>query len=262
MAGWPAAQVAAQVAAAAAVCLVLLGGAATSPLPQEAPAGGPVQKINDACKSSVDCANIENSACNRTLGTCQCISSYPVPNVISCLPAASINTTCRISAQCQRDSPHSECVRGVCACKAEYYLHSFQDGVSSCLHVHGASKKNPVDPVMIGILASLVLMFVIICVVLRLFSKAQFRQNRTILNSANPRLANASFFRGPTIKSPVDQLTRRSSGDSRAPSLASLQRDEAAETEPTHGYSDESYSKRDGGADPNQVEVEVNQDGR
>ena len=42
--------------------------------------------------------------------------------------------------------------------------------VTCCVSVADA-KKTPVDPVMIAILASMVLMFVIICVVLRLFSK-------------------------------------------------------------------------------------------
>ena len=54
--------------------------------------------------------------------------------------------------------------------------------------------------------------------------RAQFRQNRTILNSANPRLMNASFLKGSLIKSPVEQLRgSHSSRGSRAPSLASLQ---------------------------------------
>ena len=59
----------------------------------------------------------------------------------------------------------------------------------------------------------------------RFLRRAQFRQNRTILNSANPRLMNASFLKGSLIKSPVEQLRgSHSSRGSRAPSLSSLQR--------------------------------------
>ncbi|KAF0288865.1 hypothetical protein FJT64_001392 [Amphibalanus amphitrite] len=112
------------------------------------------------------------------------------------------------------------------------------------------AKKTPVDPVMIGILASMVLMFVIICVVLRLFSKAQFRQNRTILNSANPRLMNASFLKGSLIKSPVEQLRgSHSSRGSRAPSLSSLQRPD----------NEKRGADNSGSTDVNLVQVELNQ---
>ncbi|KAF9797023.1 hypothetical protein SFRURICE_006898 [Spodoptera frugiperda] len=51
------------------------------------------------------------------------------------------------------------------------------------------------DPAMIGVLVGMALMFVIICVVLRLFSRARWRENRTIFNTPNPRLMNVSLLR-------------------------------------------------------------------
>ncbi|XP_024083785.1 uncharacterized protein LOC106664886 isoform X2 [Cimex lectularius] len=76
-----------------------------------------------------------------------------------------------------------------------------------------------IDPAMIGVLVGMALMFVIICVVLRLFSKARWRENRTIFNTPNPRLMNVSLLRDN--KAPGER--RGSKGaPSRQPSLASL----------------------------------------
>ncbi|XP_071745354.1 uncharacterized protein jus isoform X2 [Lepeophtheirus salmonis] len=51
------------------------------------------------------------------------------------------------------------------------------------------------DPALFGIMGGLVLMFIIICVVLQLFARAQFRDNRTIFNTPNPRLMNVSLMK-------------------------------------------------------------------
>ncbi|XP_037091060.1 uncharacterized protein LOC119111350 [Pollicipes pollicipes] len=241
---------------------------------------GVVQKIGSPCAAPADCQQVRNGLCNSTSGTCQCAATHPIPNEISCLtevkhgefsrdgyvPAAWVNESCTISSQCRPEESHSQCVRGVCTCDVKYYIHTYTDDTTSCLlraaHV-GDEYKTPVDPVMIGILASLVLMFVIICVVLRLFSKAQFRQNRTILNSANPRLMNASFLKGSLIKSPVEQLREsrgsHSSRGSRAPSLTSLQR---AEGEAAAENGEQRRTSAADGADLNHVKVEVTGHGR
>ncbi|XP_037068840.1 uncharacterized protein LOC119090153 [Pollicipes pollicipes] len=110
----------------------------------------------------------------------------------------SADGNCTITAQC-RPQGTADCVDGKCTCRAKHYRHEYSDGDARCLPEPGHTsdaQKTPVDPVMIGILVSLVLMFLIICIVLQLFSKARFRQNRTILNSANPRLMNTSFLKG------------------------------------------------------------------
>ncbi|ODN02208.1 hypothetical protein Ocin01_04452 [Orchesella cincta] len=52
------------------------------------------------------------------------------------------------------------------------------------------------DPTMIGVVVGLALMSVTLCVVLRLFAKARFRENRTIFNTPNPRLMNVSLLKG------------------------------------------------------------------
>jgi len=87
-----------------------------------------------------------------------------------------------------------------------------------------ASNKEPasvqyIDPAMIGVLVGMALMFVIICVVLRLFSKARWRENRTIFNTPNPRLMNVSLLKDSKL---LHQERRGSRAPSRAPSVSSL----------------------------------------
>lgn len=52
-----------------------------------------------------------------------------------------------------------------------------------------------VDPTLFGIMGGLALMFIVMIVVLRLFAKAQFQDNRTIFNTPNARLMNASVMK-------------------------------------------------------------------
>ncbi|KAJ4432394.1 hypothetical protein ANN_21013, partial [Periplaneta americana] len=81
-----------------------------------------------------------------------------------------------------------------------------------------------VDPTMIGVLVGMALMFIILCVVLRLFSKARWRENRTIFNTPNPRLMNVSLLRDSKLLHGPERRGSRASvrGPSRQPSMASL----------------------------------------
>nr|CAI5850724.1 unnamed protein product [Callosobruchus analis] len=72
---------------------------------------------------------------------------------------------------------------------------------------------------MIGILVAMFLMFITICIVLRLFSKARWRENRTIFNTPNPRLMNASLLKEKHHERRGSKVSR---GPSRQPSMASL----------------------------------------
>jgi len=53
-----------------------------------------------------------------------------------------------------------------------------------------------VDPTLFGIMGGLALMFIAMCVVLQIFAKAQFQENRSIFNTPNARIANASVMKG------------------------------------------------------------------
>lgn len=116
-------------------------------------------------------------------------------------------------------------------------------------------KKGPetyIDPAMIGVLIGMALMFIIICVVLRLFSqyvsiniykytylhvlntfnssnmqwffRARWRENRTIFNTPNPRLMNVSLLRESKLLHGQERRGSRMSVrvPSRQPSMASL----------------------------------------
>ncbi|CAH1976639.1 unnamed protein product [Acanthoscelides obtectus] len=72
---------------------------------------------------------------------------------------------------------------------------------------------------MIGILVAMFLMFITICIVLRLFSKARWRENRTIFNTPNPRLMNASLLKEKHHDRRGSKVSR---GPSRQPSMGSL----------------------------------------
>ncbi|XP_058839993.1 uncharacterized protein LOC131695481 [Topomyia yanbarensis] len=81
-----------------------------------------------------------------------------------------------------------------------------------------------IDPAMIGVLVAMAVMFIIICVVLRLFSKARWRDNRTIFNTPNPRLMNVSLLRENKLLHGQERRGSRMSVrmPSRQPSMASL----------------------------------------
>ncbi|KAF9415814.1 hypothetical protein HW555_006641 [Spodoptera exigua] len=148
--------------------------------------------------------------------------------------AASINETCMFNEQCEDVYFKTECRNERCACKFEMVPEVTVDGsvictilghktlISSCISkkVHfrriDRSTVKPVeestrtlDPAMIGVLVGMALMFVIICVVLRLFSRARWRENRTIFNTPNPRLMNVSLLRDSKLLHSQDRRGSR-----------------------------------------------------
>lgn len=193
--------------------------------------------MEESCSQSSRCT-ASNMFCNMTTLKCQCYITEPFNDGSRCLPGVGVNESCRVEEQCQPHLSHTTCSQGRCVCLPKYYIHTYIDGVTSCIAI-GRSHTVPVDPVMIAVLASLVLMFIIICVVLRLFSKARFRQNQTILNTANSRLANASFFKAPVIKPAIKQLRGVPRADSLTHSVESLKH-----------------------ADPQMVEIAIQQESR
>ncbi|KDR07510.1 hypothetical protein L798_02826 [Zootermopsis nevadensis] len=119
----------------------------------------------------------------------------------------------------------TECRESHCVCRFEMTPFTKKDGTIEC-----SVKNEPtgpttyVDPAMIGVLVGMALMFIILCVVLRLFSKARWRENRTIFNTPNPRLMNASLLRESKLLHGTDRRGSRASvrGPSRHASMASL----------------------------------------
>ncbi|EEZ98417.2 uncharacterized protein jus isoform X1 [Tribolium castaneum] len=183
--------------------------------------------FGDKCTVDGDCEFV-GAVCEvhgNGNGKCQCGPDVPVTNHIDkCGEAVAVNKSCFFNEQCEAQTPETECKDDICKCRFEKEPSTKPDGSVECIVVQNAYyPKKYVDPAMIGILVAMFLMFITICVVLRLFSRARWRENRTIFNTPNPRLMNVSLLRENKLLH-TDRRGSRSSarGPSRQPSMASL----------------------------------------
>ncbi|KAH0813981.1 hypothetical protein GEV33_008813 [Tenebrio molitor] len=129
--------------------------------------------------------------------------------------AVPVNESCFFNEQCETLTPQTECRDGACTCIFEKQPVT-KDGRTECVVVDNAVPSNrDIDPTMIWILVAMFLMFITICVVLRLFSRARWRENRTIFNTPNPRLMNVSLLRDNKL---LHQERRGSRASARGPS--------------------------------------------
>ncbi|KAF0312992.1 hypothetical protein FJT64_016389 [Amphibalanus amphitrite] len=239
----------APLAGALVICCLLGVGQA---LPQGTSAAE-TPALGSTCAVDLDCDPIAEAVCLNT--TCQCPTSHPIANGNECLPVSGLDGYCTVNAQCKPHINKAQCSsNNKCVCIAKHKMHKYNDGTRLCIptaeHIAEA-KKTPVDPVMIAILVSLVLMFLIICIVLQLFSKARFRQNRTILNSANPRLMNSSFLKGSTKLGSAGGRGRRASrGSLNTVPEGEQDKTDGAGAERTVGSGSGSGSGHGSGSDP------------
>ncbi|XP_073942671.1 uncharacterized protein isoform X2 [Choristoneura fumiferana] len=164
----------------------------------------------DPCSLTIDCG-FPDSVCDENLKTCQCDPQKPVTNYVDkCGKPAGINETCMFNEQCEDAVIKTECRNERCACRYELVAEVTVDGGVVCQpekQVELSTKT--LDPAMIGVLVGMALMFVIICVVLRLFSRARWRENRTIFNTPNPRLMNVSLLRDSKLLHSQDRRGSR-----------------------------------------------------
>lgn len=179
----------------------------------------------DACKEDKDC-NFNGSYCEPRSKRCNCREEFPATNHIDkCGIKANVNESCFFTEQCEAMVKQTECRDSRCICIFEMVPVTRSDGVIECIAEHKDSPSlQYIDPAMIGVLVGMALMFVILCVVLRLFSKARWRENRTIFNTPNPRLMNVSLLRDSKLLHGQERRGSRGSvrGPSRQPSVASL----------------------------------------
>ncbi|XP_039289690.1 uncharacterized protein LOC111047608 isoform X3 [Nilaparvata lugens] len=186
------------------------------------------KKFGDKCGDTMECG-FRGSVCDPNKHSCQCRPELTATNHIDkCGEEVSINGSCFFNEQCENKVPQTECKDGRCMCRFEM-TPTYKDNKVECaskpddivLQNLTATYVPPkteqyVDPAMIGVLVGMALMFIIICVVLRLFSKARWRENRTIFNTPNPRLMNVSLLRD--TKQAAGHERRGSRGSNRAPS--------------------------------------------
>ncbi|KAE9538781.1 hypothetical protein AGLY_005363, partial [Aphis glycines] len=139
-----------------------------------------------------------------------------------------INKPCFFNEQCENLLFQTECRDDVCACRFEKSPVLQTDGSVLCIADNNSNSEPYTDPAMLCVLAGMCLMFIIICVVLRLFSKARWRENRTIFNTPNPRLMNVSLLRdnkpppGAAGERRGSKSSTKTHSPSRQPSMASL----------------------------------------
>ncbi|XP_057660157.1 uncharacterized protein LOC130896227 isoform X2 [Diorhabda carinulata] len=180
------------------------------------------KKFGDKCRDTKECA-FEGAVCDDITFKCLCRPDLPVTNHIDkCGTPARVNESCFFNEQCETTNFQTECKEGVCTCRYDKLAVMKPDGKIECEVVQTKySPEKYIDPAMIGILVAMFLMFITICVVLRLFSKARWRENRTIFNTPNPRLMNVSLLK-ENKHLHERRGSRNSRGPSRQPSIASL----------------------------------------
>ncbi|KAL0132073.1 hypothetical protein PUN28_000089 [Cardiocondyla obscurior] len=183
------------------------------------------KKFGDDCQVDQECG-FAGSYCETKKKKCTCKEEFEATNHIDkCGHAVNVNESCFFHEQCEARVSQTECRDGRCICLFEKIPVTQSDGVIVCV----AEVKEPpslryIDPAMIGVLVGMALMFIIICVVLRLFSKARWRENRTIFNTPNARLMNVSLLRENKLLHAQERRGSRASvrAPSRQPSMASL----------------------------------------
>ncbi|XP_076655647.1 EB domain-containing julius seizure protein isoform X4 [Halictus rubicundus] len=183
------------------------------------------KKFGDQCVEDRDCG-FAGSYCEPKKNKCTCKEEFEATNHIDkCGHPVNVNESCFFNEQCEAKVSQTECRDGRCICIFEKIPMTQPDGVTVCV---AEQREEPnlqyVDATMIGVLVGMALMFIIICVVLRLFSKARWRDNRTIFNTPNARLMNVSLLRENKLLHPQERRGSRSSVrvPSRQPSMASL----------------------------------------
>uniref|UniRef100_T1ISR4 EB domain-containing protein n=1 Tax=Strigamia maritima TaxID=126957 RepID=T1ISR4_STRMM len=110
-----------------------------------------------------------------------------------------LDQPCTKNEQCLYYDKGSVCKKetSLCQCSSNHKPLNHTNGTLFCTVIISETKAHPpaeeakVDVTMMAVLISLAVMFIIMCIVLRMFSKAQFRDQRTIFNS--PRLMKKSL---------------------------------------------------------------------
>ncbi|KAK1134915.1 hypothetical protein K0M31_007681 [Melipona bicolor] len=183
------------------------------------------KKFSDDCVEDRECG-FSGSYCEPKKNKCACREEFEATNHIDkCGHPVNVNESCFFHEQCEARVSQTECRDGRCICIFEKIPVTQPDGAIVCV---AEQKEEPnlqyIDPTMIGVLVGMALMFIIICVVLRLFSKARWRENRTIFNTPNARLMNVSLLRENKLLHPQERRGSRASvrAPSRQPSMASL----------------------------------------
>jgi len=160
-------------------------------------------QLGEACEKNEDCSRVYRSFCHAEEYVCVCPPTYPVNGTTICGQERMLNDSCTFDGECTSSDRNLECREQRCQCISSHRPSLYTGGTIFCTSTMLPDGVGTfVDPTMIGVLVGMCLMFIIMCVVLRLFSKARWGENRSIFNTPNPRLANASLLKDVTVTKP------------------------------------------------------------
>ncbi|XP_065222409.1 uncharacterized protein LOC135846962 [Planococcus citri] len=180
------------------------------------------KQFGDSCALDDECA-FKFAVCDPYKRNCQCPPDMMATDHIDkCGKAKEVNEECFFNEQCEQTLFDTACVDGTCQCRSERTPVKNPDGSIKCTVVEENSSEVTTDPTMIIVLTVMCMMFIIICVVLHLFSRARWRENRTIFNTPNPRLMNVSLIRDKKNERRGSKEGAAKGPPSREPSMASL----------------------------------------
>ncbi|KAI5727299.1 hypothetical protein M8J77_000411 [Diaphorina citri] len=155
------------------VMLLVVGALGVDPLTTttNSMAGRGEKKFGDKCVETKECG-VENSFCDEGSKQCQCLPEFSVTNHYDkCGTVAEVGADCFFNEQCEAVLVPTECRDRKCTCKYELEAVKQPDGTFICKTPYVPTEETYVDPAMILVLVVMALMFIIICVVLHLFSK-------------------------------------------------------------------------------------------
>ncbi|KAL6418691.1 hypothetical protein ACFW04_011876 [Cataglyphis niger] len=128
------------------------------------------KKFGDICEADNECG-FAGSYCAPKKKVCACKEEFEATNHLDkCGHAANVNESCFFHEQCEVRVSETECRDGRCICLFEKIPVVQPDGIICVAEVKEPPSIRYIDPAMIGVLVGMALMFIIICVVLRLFS--------------------------------------------------------------------------------------------
>jgi len=168
------------------------------------------------CTDSTDC-NADCTNCEDHCGACVC---GDIEGNAKCNSGVSLNEHCVTHADCLAAQKYSECntLLNICKCRPGFKPFLEPHGKPTECRAHEQKEDTgEVDMAVIGILLGFAAMFIVICIVFQMFAKERFRDNRSIFNTPNPRLMNASFAKNN------DEKRRRKTSRTRETSLIQME---------------------------------------
>lgn len=164
----------------------------------------PTSEASDvkSCKDDSECGDTDKVKCDTGRQICVCQqANYVLSAGKHCLEGKRPTEKCLIAEQCLVYDSNSTCSDNVCICAAGFQLTNLVDGITCQLAGQllttessgggeggGQGGGGIKDKNVLIVLIVFGLMFVGICVALNMFSRARFRNNRSIFSNPHPRL--------------------------------------------------------------------------